>query len=81
MSVTTDVSEIVLRIVKYLITGIVIGLATFLVCGERVKLHEILVIGVTAAAVFAILDMYAPEVGAATRLGAGLGLGAQIVRF
>ena len=35
----------------------------------------ILMVALTASAVFAILDLFAPSVGLATRTGAGLGLG------
>jgi hypothetical protein len=38
-------------------------------------------IGLTAAATFAILDIYAPSVGSGARTGAGFGIGATMVGF
>ena len=38
-------------------------------------------IGLTAAATFALLDMYAPSVGHTVRQGAGFGIGANLVQF
>ena len=42
---------------------------------------EILMIAVVASATFAILDMYAPEIGDTARKGAGFGIGASLVGF
>ena len=41
--------------------------------------RDIIMIGLVAAAVFAILDIYAPRIGGASRLGAGLAIGAYQV--
>ena len=38
-------------------------------------------VAITAAATFAILDMYAPSISHATRQGAGFGIGANLVGF
>ena len=38
-------------------------------------------IAVTAAATFALLDLYAPSVSAYARQGAGFGVGANLVGF
>ena len=45
------------------------------------NIEEVLMIAVTAAAVFALLDMYSPSIGASMRQGAGFGLGANLVGF
>ena len=42
---------------------------------------EIIMIAVVASATFAILDMYAPTIGATARQGAGFGIGATLVGF
>jgi hypothetical protein len=39
------------------------------------------ILALTAAAVFAILDVLAPSVGVTARQGAGFGLGANLVGF
>lgn len=83
MSLTElDVMEILRRAAKYLVEGAAVALAAFLVPqGHKLKLSEIAVIAVTAAAVFAILEMYSPAIGASARTGAGLGVGFNLVGF
>ena len=70
-----DFSVILERIIKYLIEGVAVGLACFF--SGKLSLEEIIFIAVTAAATFAILDMYTPQVSNAARLGAGFGIGSQ----
>jgi hypothetical protein len=69
-----DYSEILTRILKYLMEGLAVGLACYF---TKLKMDEIIIIAVTAAATFAILDMYTPQVSDAARLGAGFGIGSQ----
>ena len=38
-------------------------------------------IAITAAATFALLDMYAPSIGSAARQGTGFGIGANLSGF
>jgi hypothetical protein len=45
------------------------------------NLEEIVVISLTGAASFAVLDTFVPSIGDAMRQGAGLGLGLNLVRF
>ena len=42
---------------------------------------SICIIAVTAAATFAILDMYTPDISASARMGAGFGIGGNLVGF
>lgn len=75
-----DFGEILRRALKYLIEGIVVSLAAYYIPRKRtLHMEEILMIAVTAAATFAILDMYTPAIGEASRLGAGFGVGANLV--
>ena len=75
-----DIAEIVRRTLKYLIEGVAVSLAAYYIPRKRkLDLEEILMIAVTAAATFAILDMYTPAIGEASRLGAGFGVGANLV--
>ena len=41
--------------------------------------EEILIIALVAAATFAVLDLFAPAIGASVRTGAGFGIGANLV--
>jgi hypothetical protein len=69
-----DFSEILSRVLKYLMEGLAVGLACYF---TKLKMDEIIIIAVTAAATFAILDMYTPQVSDAARLGTGFGIGSQ----
>lgn len=76
-----SVGDLVTRILKYLFEGAAVAVALFLVAGKRLRLDEIGTVAVTALAVFAVLDIYAPSVGSSARTGAGFGLGANLVGF
>ena len=76
-----DLQEVVKRAVKYLIEGACVAVAAFYIPGKKLKIEEILLLSITAAATFAILDMYAPSIGASTRQGTGFGIGANLVGF
>jgi hypothetical protein len=79
-SVEFDLGEIVKRIVKYLIEGCAVALAAVAIPKNKLRVNEVLVLSVTAAATFAVLDMFAPsEVSSGAKWGAGLGLGANLV--
>ena len=77
-----DLNEIITRVVKYLVEGLAFGLAaTFVAKKGKLAMEEIVIIGLVAAAVFAILDLFAPSVGYTARQGAGFGMGARLVGF
>jgi hypothetical protein len=44
-------------------------------------MEEIILIALTAAATFSILDTYIPSMGVNARSGAGLGIGLNMVKF
>ena len=74
-----DVMEVLRRAAKYLVEGGAVALAAHLVPKSKLSLGEIVMLAVTAAAVFAILELYSPAIGASARTGAGLSLGAGVV--
>lgn len=76
-----DLSEILARVIKYIVEGGAVAVAAYFIPRKKMNLQEIIMIALTAAAVFAILDLYAPAVGVATRQGAGFGIGAGVVGF
>jgi len=58
-----DTAEVVRRALKYLIMGIVVAIGScYIPQGKKLDLTEIIMIGITASATFAILDMYVPSV-------------------
>ena len=76
-----DLGDLVTRVVKYVLEGLAVAVAAALFPGKPLKYGEIAMLGLTAAAVFAILDIYAPSVGSSARTGAGFGIGANLVGF
>jgi len=74
-------AEIVNRIIKYLIEGLVIAAAAIFIPKKSLPLDEVATLAVLAAVVFAILDAVSPSVGVTARQGAGFGLGANLVGF
>lgn len=76
-----NVTELIKRIIKYLIEGLMVAIAAFAIPKRSLNLEEIALIALTAAATFAILDTYIPSMGATARTGAGFGIGANLVGF
>ena len=74
-------SEIINRVIKYLIEGLVIAAAAVFIPRKALPLDEVATLAVLAAVVFAILDAVSPSVGVTARQGAGFGLGANLVGF
>jgi ABC-type Co2+ transport system permease subunit len=74
-----DVTELIKRIIKYLIEGLMVSIAAFAIPKRSLNLEEIALIALTAAATFAILDTYIPSMGVSARSGAGFGIGANLV--
>ena len=80
-----DMSDLVSRAVKYSLEGLVVAIAAFwlpkFMGGKSLPLSQVGMIAMFALATFAILDVYAPSVGASARTGAGFGIGANLVGF
>jgi ABC-type Co2+ transport system permease subunit len=76
-----DLNELVVRIVKYLVEGLMVAIAAFAIPKRSLNLEEISLIALTAAATFAILDTYIPAMGVSTRQGTGLGIGFKLAGF
>lgn len=76
-----DITELVKRIIKYLVEGLMVAIAAYAIPKRSLNLEEICLIALTAAATFSILDTYIPSVGVTARSGAGFGIGANLVGF
>ena len=74
-----DLNELVKRDIKYLIEGLVVALAAFAIPKKQLNIEEIIIIALTAAATFSILDVFIPAMGSSARGGAGFGIGANLV--
>lgn len=76
-----DLQEIIKRAIKYLIEGGAVAVAAYYVPKNQMNIEEIVMIAITAAATFALLDLYAPSIGEAARQGTGFGIGANLAGF
>jgi len=76
-----DISELVRRIVKYVIEGIMVAIAAYAIPKRSMNIDEVMLIALTAAATFSILDTYLPAMAGSARQGAGFGIGANLVGF
>jgi hypothetical protein len=82
IDIMLDIQEVMRRLISYLIEGLAVAVVAYLIPrGRKLNMDEIVVIGVTAAATFAILDMWTPRIGNAARMGAGFGIGGNIAGF
>jgi ABC-type Co2+ transport system permease subunit len=83
MSSLVNVNELVKRIIKYLVEGLMVAIAAYAIPKARnaLNVEEIMFIALTAAATFSILDTYVPSMGVSARSGAGFGIGMNMVKF
>ena len=70
--------EIMKRIIKYLVEGLMVAIACYAIPKQSLQLDEIALLSLVAAATFSILDTYLPSVGDSARNGTGLGIGLRI---
>jgi ABC-type Co2+ transport system permease subunit len=74
-----DFRVVVHRAIKYLVEGLAVAAAAFYIPRKKMELQAIVMIAITAAASFAVLDLLAPSVGSSARHGAGWGIGTSLV--
>jgi len=67
------------NLVKYLLNGLGVALAMYVVMRDTVTQREILTTAITAAIFFAILDYFSPIAGLGARVGTGVSLGMKLV--
>ncbi len=76
-----DLQELIKRIIKYLVEGLMVAIAAYAIPKHSLKVEEVIIIALTAAATFAVLDVFVPAMGSSARGGAGFGIGANLVGF
>lgn len=74
-----DLNELVKRAIKYLLEGLVVAVVAFTIPKKQLNVEEIVIIALTAAATFSILDVFIPAMGSSARGGAGFGIGANLI--
>ena len=76
-----NVGELIKRVIKYLVEGLMVAIAAYAIPKRSLNVEEIILISLTAAATFSILDTYIPAMAVSARSGAGFGIGANLVGF
>ena len=74
-----DFNELVKRAIKYIIEGLAVAICAYAIPKQTLKLEEVVIIALVAAATFSILDVFIPAMGTSARGGAGFGLGANLI--
>jgi hypothetical protein len=74
----SDWRDLLKRAVKYLFEGIAVAFVAYAFTRGKLNLREILMLGITAAFVFAILDTFSPTISLGARFGAGFGIGQSV---
>ncbi len=57
-----NVAELVKRVIKYLVEGLMVAIAAYAIPKRSLNVEEIILIALTAAATFSILDTYIPSI-------------------
>lgn len=81
MEYSLDLWEALTRLIKYMFEGLAVAIVAYVLPKSKLESNEILVIALSAACVFSILDLLAPAVSAGARQGVGLGAGFNIIGF
>ena len=76
-----DLQEVIKRAVKYLVEGAAVAVAAYYIPRRQMNIEEIVMIAITAAATFALLDMFAPSIAGSARSSSGYGIGFNLVGF
>lgn len=76
-----DLVELVKRVIKYLVEGLMVAIAAYAIPKRSLNLEEIALLALTASATFSILDTYIPAMGVSAKSGAGLGIGLNMINF
>lgn len=75
---TFDFSELIKRAIKYIVEGIIVALAAYAIPKKSLNVEEVIIIALTAAATFSVLDVFIPSMGSAAKSGLGATLGANL---
>lgn len=69
------------NLTKYVVEGLVVAIVAYYIPKRETDLKTVAMIGLIAALTFALLDFFSPSIGASSRLGAGFGIGSNLVGF
>lgn len=72
---TFDFSELIKRAIKYIVEGIIVALAAYAIPKKSLNVEEVIIIALTAAATFSVLDVFIPSMGVGVRGGTSFAIG------
>lgn len=78
---TFDFNELIKRAIKYIIEGIMVAIAAYVIPKKQLNVEEVVIIALMAAATFSVLDVFVPSMASSARQGSGLGIGMSLVGF
>ena len=81
MDYSFDFQEAFTRFVKYLVEGLVVAIVAWILPSKSLDVNEVILLGLTAASIFALLDILAPSISSTVRGGVGYGIGFQLAGF
>jgi hypothetical protein len=81
MEYSLDLWEALTRLIKYMFEGLAVAIVALILPKSKLTPGEVLIIALTAACVFSILDLLAPAVSAGARQGVGAGAGFNLIGF
>lgn len=67
------------QLIKYVLEGLAVAAAAYYISGKNRNLRDIALLGLAAAVTFLVLDLFAPNIAAGSRQGAGFGIGQNMV--
>lgn len=65
--------------VKYLLEGLAVAVVAYYIPQRTMNWQEVALLGLTAAATFALLDYFAPSVATGARRGSGFAIGQNLI--
>ena len=76
-----NLEVLVKNILKYLLEGLAVAVAAKYIPSREISMNEVLMIALTAALTFFVLDLFSPSIATGARFGTGFGIGANQVGF
>ena len=72
-------NNVLRQVLRYPIEGVVVAIAGYYIPAKKPDLHEVIMIALTAASTFALLELYMPDAYMAARLGFGFQTGQRLI--
>jgi len=76
-----NLESLIKNVLKYLLEGLAVAIAAKYIPSREISMNEVVMIALTAALTFFVLDLFSPSIASGARLGTGFGIGANQVGF